>query len=390
MTSRPRLFLLLISAPLLAFVLLGGFLGARADGASGQQTQAQSLRVFEDVVTLIMNNYVEPVDVDKVMEGAMRGLADGLDAESAYLKPDAVRAVEAGERLPAGDVGVDLTRQYYLRVVSARDGSPAARAGLRPGDYIRAIDGKPTRDLSVYEGTRMLRGEPGSSVALLVIRGNAADPHVVELTREKPETPPISGRLLDETVGYVRIPAFDAATAETLRARVKELSKNGATSLVIDVRGASEGSLDAGLAAAGVFVPAGTTIAMQAVREKDKVPVTAEGGADPLALPTAILVNFGTAGAAELFAAALSGNDRAQLVGGRTHGRAGLQRLVKLPQGHGLWMTWSTYTTPGGDPIHEKGLEPANAVDDPDVEFGTMPDATKDAVLDKALELLRT
>jgi carboxyl-terminal processing protease len=235
----------------------------------------------------------------------------------------------------------------------------------------------------------MLRGEPGTTVALLVIRGNAADPHLVELTREKPAATAISNRLLEPTVGYIRVPLFDGGTAEALRAQIAELSKQGATKLVIDVRGASEGPLEAGFAAAGVFVPGGATIAMEAARDKDKVAVTAPAGAEPVTLPTAVLVNFGTAGAAELFAAALSDNDRAQLVGGRTSGRTGRQRLVKLPQGHGLWMTWATYTTPKGEPIHERGLEPANAVEEPDLEFGTMPDPVKDPVLEKALELLR-
>jgi carboxyl-terminal processing protease len=388
MTSRSRLLVLLISAPLLVFVLLGGFLGARADGSSGQQTSQQSLRVFEDVVSLILHNYVEAVDVDKVMEGAMRGLADGLDADSAYLSPDAVRALENGERVPAGDVGLDLTRQYYLRVVSAREGSAAARAGLRPGDYIRAIDGKPTRDLSVFEGTRLLRGEPGTTVALLVIRGNAAEPHVVELTREKPGRPEISGRALESEAGYIRIPAFNEGTAEAVRHRIADLTREGATRLVVDVRGASEGPLDAGLAAAGVFLPEGATVSMRTGREQEKTPIARPAGAEPVTLPVAVLVNSGTAGAAELFASALAGNDRATLVGSRTSGRAGLQKLVKLPQGHGLWMTWATYTTPKGEAIHEKGLEPGVAVEDPDVEFGSQPDPVRDPALDKALETL--
>src|SRR5512134_2743780 len=121
MTSRTRLIVLLISTPLLAFVVVGGLLGARTPA---EPTREQSLRVFEDVVSLIMHNYVEEANIEKVMDGAMRGLADGLDPDSAYLAPAQVRAVESAERLPEGEVGIDLTRQYYLRVVSAREGSP--------------------------------------------------------------------------------------------------------------------------------------------------------------------------------------------------------------------------------------------------------------------------
>ena len=141
--------------------------------------------MFEDVVSLVLNNYVEEVKVDRVMEGAMRGLADGLDPDSAYLTAKRSVRSRPAKPLPDGDVGLELTRQFYLRVIAARDGSPAAKAGLQTGDYVRAIDGRPTRDMSVFEGSRLLHGQPGSKVMLTVIRGNAADPHELTLVREK-------------------------------------------------------------------------------------------------------------------------------------------------------------------------------------------------------------
>src|SRR4029453_9663978 len=166
------------------------------------------LRVFEDVVSLVLHNYVEEVKVDRVMEGAMRGLADGLDPDSAYLTAKEVRSVENNEALPEGDVGLELTRQYYLRVIAARDGWPAAKNGLQTGDYVRAIDGKPTRDLSVFEGARLLRGQPGSKVTLTIIRGNAADPHELELVRDKTPGTIVTSKLLAPDLGYVRIASF--------------------------------------------------------------------------------------------------------------------------------------------------------------------------------------
>ena len=158
MKSRGRLGVLLISAPVLAFAIVGGFMGQ----AMARQESYQVLRIFEDVVTLIVNNYVEEVKVDHVMQGAMHGLADGLDPDSAYLSVSQVKTFDKSESTGTGRTGIELTRQYYLRVIAARDGSPAARAGLRPGDYIRAIDGQSTRDTSVYEGMRLLNGKPGT------------------------------------------------------------------------------------------------------------------------------------------------------------------------------------------------------------------------------------
>ena len=177
MKFRGRLFVLIVSVPIIAFAVVGGFMGK----AMAREESYQYLRIFEDVITLIMNNYVEEVDADKVMHGAMHGLADGLDPDSAYLDAAQAKAYEKSEPAGSGRTGLELTRQYYLRVVAARDGSPAAKAGLRPGDYVRAIDGQSTRDVSVYEGMRLLSGKPGTKVKLTVLRGNAAEPHDVDL-----------------------------------------------------------------------------------------------------------------------------------------------------------------------------------------------------------------
>ena len=180
MSSRTRAIVLAITAPVVAFAIVGGVLGT----VMAREDTYQHLKIFDDVVSLISSNYVEPVNIDKVMRGAMNGLVDSLDPDSAYLSPDEVKQAESGSALPAGDLGIELTRQYYLRVLAARDNSPAAKAGLRTGDYVRAINDVPTRDMSVWQGMRALRGAVGSKVTLTIFRGNAADPHVVTLTRE--------------------------------------------------------------------------------------------------------------------------------------------------------------------------------------------------------------
>src|SRR5262245_43133024 len=180
MTSRTRLWILAISTPLIAFAIIGGYLGQ----ARGKDDTYAHLRVFDDVVSHVVNNYVEEVNIQQAMRGAMRGLSDALEPVIADLTPELVKAFKQNASPGAADIGFELTRQYYLRVVSARDGSPAAKAGLRTGDYIRAIDGRATRDMSAYEGMRLLRGPAGSKVALLVIRSNASDPHEVSLVRE--------------------------------------------------------------------------------------------------------------------------------------------------------------------------------------------------------------
>ena len=380
MSSQTRRLVLWISAPVVAFAIVGGIL---SKSTAGQGTY-QNLKIFDNVVNLISSNYVEKADLDKVMHGAMDGLADSLDPDSAFLSADQVKQLETGATPPAGDVGLDLTRQYYLRVIAARDGSPAAKAGLLTGDFVRAIDGLPTREMSVWEGMRALRGVPGTKVKVTVFRGSANDPHEIELTREATTTSDVTGRIAAPGVAYVRVAAMTAKTPDQVKSQVADLTKTGATHLIIDVRRTSGGSLDAGLATARLFVASGT-LAMRESKGSERETIAARAGDGAITLSMSILVDTGTSSAAELFASALAGNQRAELIGEHTMGRAASQKLIKLPDGTGLYLTTTRYLTPDGTPLHEKGLEPTVPVDQPDIEFGQLPPAT-DPVMDKALE----
>lgn len=383
MTSRSRVFVLALSTLIMVFAFVGGYLGQ----AIAKDDTYQHLRVFEDVVSLVLNNYVESVDVRQAMKGAMKGLADSLDPESAYLTPDLVQSLESNDPGGAAELGVDLTRQYYLRVVATRDGSPAAKAGLRPADFIRAIDNRPTRDMSAYEGARRLRGAPGTKVSLLVIRGNAADPHELVLVRERVAAAgDVASRMANGVTGYVRIPEFAKDSSSRVKQAIDGLTKSGATRFIIDLRSTARGDLDDGIAAARLFVQSGT-LAVRLTRGDMRENVSAAAGDGAVAAPLALLVDQGTAGAAEVFAAALAQNDRADLVGIRTLGRAARQRLVKLPDQSGLWLTYVRYLTPDSNPIHETGLEPDVVVDLPEIEFGGQP-PTPDATVQKAIDHL--
>lgn len=392
MTARTRLWVLVVSTPVIAFTLIGGYLGQ----AMTRDETLRSLRVFEDVMDLVVENYVENVDVQKAMRGAMRGLTDGLDVDSAFLNPDLVKAFESKETPAPGELGIDLARGYYLRVVSVRDGSPAAKAGIRTGDYLRAIDGRSTRDISAFEGNRLLRGGAGSKVTLLVIRGSVSDPHEVTVIRERLSGAEVSSRMANASTGYIRVVEFTANSPARIKQAIDALAKTGATRYVIDLRGTSRGDLDSGVDAARLFVR-GATLAVRVSRDplarpdaKDKTKkdsIAAQANDGPVAAPVVLLVDTGTSGAAELFAAALDGNNRAELVGERTIGRVARQQLVKLPDGSGLLLTNVRYLSPSSAAIHEKGLTPDVHVAEPDVDFGADPPKV-DAALDKAIERL--
>ena len=380
MKVRGRVLVLAVSLPVIAFAVIGGFMGK----AMARDDSYQYLRIFEDVVSLIVDNYVEEVNVDKVMHGAMHGLADGLDPDSAFLDAQQVQALDKAAPAGEGQTGLEVTRQYYLRVIAARDGSPAARAGLMPGDYIRAIDGQSTRDTTVYEGERLLRGKPGTPVSLTVLRGSAAEPHIVEVVRENLPAAPVKGRIAAPGIGYLRIVEFDKATAGQIKSELASLTKAGASRLVIDVRGTAFGDAEAGLDAAKLFVK-DAVLGYRQDRGKEKDPFSSSAGDGGVTMPTTLLTDNGTSGAAEVFAAALWGNKRTTLIGERTFGRAAKQKLVRLPDGSALMLTHLVYLTPASVAIHERGLVPDIAVAQAEVDFG-QPTPTEDPTLEKAIE----
>ncbi|TAK15107.1 MAG: PDZ domain-containing protein [Acidobacteria bacterium] len=392
MNAKARWFLVALSTPLVIVAAVGGLIGA---SPATPQKGFEHLRVFEDVVSLVNGAYVEDVDPDKIFAGAMRGLVEGLDASSAYLPPAEVALIDNKTPLADGDTGLMITRQFYLRVLGVRDGSPAAKAGIRSGDFIRAIDETPTRDMSAFTGTRLLRGAVGSKVRVLIIRGNAAEPHEVTLTREKASAVAVTGEVKSsDKVGVVRVQTFAATgtggVAASLRSQAEMMQKAGAKAMVIDIRGVADGSYEEAIKAAEVFVGAGV-IASRAGRDAAvKETITSTSGAAAVKIPVVILQDFGTAGPAEVFAAALGGNKRAEIVGERSAGLAAEQRLVRLPENFGLWMTYRRYynipkTGETAQPILEHGVQPDVIVEEPNVEFGEAAPAV-DEMLAKAIE----
>lgn len=391
MSSRTRAIVLIVSTPLVALVVIGGLVGA----ARVPQDGVRPLKVFEDVITLVVRAYVEEVEVDRVMDGAMRGLADGLDSSSGYLTPAEVRVVEAGAPLPVGEIGITVERRFYLRVLGVRDGSPAERAGIKSGDFIRAIDGQPTRDMSAHAGTRLLRGAPGSKVALLVIRGNAADPHEIIVAREAIDGARVTSRRLAGGERYIRVASFGPGAADAIRANLGALSTDAVpdatarlSGAIIDLRSTGDGTADEAIRAARLFVKEGPIATRAGRTPADAEKTVAQPGDGALTMPLVVLVSNGTSHAAEIFAAALDGANRATLVGEPTAGVAGVQRLAKLPEGHGLWMTYARYLQADGTPIHGRGLRPDVLVEIPVPAFGEVPPA-EDGPLNRAVEALR-
>jgi carboxyl-terminal processing protease len=382
MSPRTRLLVALLSTGLIGYVAVGSLL-ARALG----DTSYGQLAIFNEVVRLVLDAYVEPVDVDRAMAGARVGMADALDGDSAYLDAEQFEAYENPGEQQDADVGLVLTRRFaFLMVVSTRHGSPAEAGGLRTGDLIQSIDERHARSIPAVLGQRLLRGAPGSSVALGILRAGS-DPFEVELVRERILPTPPESRMVDATTGHLRVHDFTPETADTLRTQIEVLKKDGATRMVLDLRDAAWGEPADGASVAELFMDGGLVARLVGRRVSDTL-LEADAARRAWEGPLAVLISNGTAGPGEIVAAALADSIETPLVGQHTFGRAALTRPVPLPEG-GLVLTVAKYMSPSGISIHGDGIEPSVPVDRRDERDETDTDTQQpDRVLEKALEVL--
>jgi carboxyl-terminal processing protease len=381
MSPRVRLVVAFVSTGLIGYIALGSVLGrVRGDSTYGQ------LAVFNEVVRIVLDAYVDPVNLDRTMAGARLGLTEALDGDSAYLEPDEFRAYEQPVR-EDGDVGMLLSRRFsFLMVVSARAGSPADKAGVKAGDIIKTIDGRHSRPLPAPVGQRLLRGAPGSVVKLTLLRAGS-DPIDLSLTRERLVPAQPQSRVLEDGAGYLKVPEFPSRVADDIRGELAALKRGGARRLVLDLRDSADGAPAEAAKVAELFLHGGVVSRLTGNKVTEQV-LTADPSRSAWDLPMAVLVDTGTAGPAEIVAAALLDSGRAQLVGEHTFGRAAVQKAVPLAEG-GLVVTVGKYVSPKGNAIHGKGLEPSVAVE-PAAEDETPEGETpKDLILEKALEVLK-
>lgn len=385
MSHRTRLLVALVSTGLIGYIAIGSFLGrVLGDTSYGQ------LAIFNEVVRLVIDSYVEPVNLGRAMAGARLGMADALDGDSAYLDADQFRLYQEPVKQDDADVGLVLTRRFaFVMVVAARPGSPAEKGGLQPGDLIKSIDERHTRPMPAVLADRLLRGAPGSTVKLGILRAGA-DPFEVSLVRERVAPAAPQGRLLDPETGYVRVSDFTPATAEDVRTQVEALRRGGASRLVLDLRDAAWGEPEEGVKVAEIFLVGGPVAKLVGRRTDEKV-LQADPARSAWAGRLVALVDNGTAGPGEIVAAALADAERAELVGEHTFGRAALTRAVPLPEG-GLVLTVAKYLSPKGRSIHGQGIEPTVPVASKTDEDEDLPEGTPrpDHILDKALEILKS
>ncbi len=360
MTSRIKYWVVSASTCLVVMLLVGSVVGKGAD----QSDNYKQLGVFSDVVARIKSDYVEEPDMKSVTLGALNGLLEAIDPFASYLNADQYKDYMASKDAKRPDVGLILSKRAgYMSVVDAVPESPAAKAGFTTGDIIESIKGISTRDMPLAYAGLLLQGAAGSEVELGVVRMRHPEPETIKLTRAALAIPPVEGKMLSGQVGYIDMNAMTPAQVKQAAAAIEKLQKDGAQKLMIDLRDCAMGSPDDGVAFANLFVKQGKLASYkgQRVAQQD---VNADPAKAITTLPVVVLVNHGTADAAEVAAAALNDNKRAQLVGERTYGDAAVRRAITMDDGGAIILSVAKYYEADGKAIQDAGVTPATLVAD--------------------------
>lgn len=377
MSFRTKFALILASATLALYTVVGGWISTRAQQPANDPNA--QLRIFESVLQHIQNDYVDEPNMEKVRAGALRGLAYGLDPYSTYLTPEQVRNFGGDAKSNEVGIGAELSQvASYLYVIAPMKGSPADQAGVRAGDIIEYIDGKATRDISLYDAKQLLNGAAGSEVKLRILRANTR-PLSLAVKRSAFRAPAAEARMEAGRIGVLRVNSFAQGEAADARARVQDLIKQGAQKMVVDLRGTAGGSIDEAVAVANLFIKDGL-IAQTSGREgKTLKTFTAEPKAAIFSGPVVALIDSGTAGAAEVVASALLERNRGQVVGEKSFGAGAEQQLFTLRGGDGLLLTTVKWASASGKPFlgedrSHSGVTPSVEVKRPELADAIDPD----------------
>jgi len=377
MSFRTKFALILLSATLAIYTVVGGWISTRAQQPANDPNA--QLKIFESVLQHIQNDYVDEPNMDKVRAGALRGLAYGLDPYSTYLTPDQVRQFNDEARTSQAGIGAELSQvASYLYVIAPMKGSPADQAGVRAGDIIEYIDGKATRDISLYDAKQLLNGAPGSEVKLRILRANVR-PLTLAVKRGSFRSPAAEARMEAGRVGVLRINSFAPGEGADVRARVQELNKQSAQKMIIDMRGTAGGSLDEAVAVANLFIKDGMLAQTSGREGKTLKTFAAEPKAAIFSGPVIALIDTGTAGAAEVVASALLERNRGQVVGEKSFGAGAEQQLFTLRGGDGLLLTTVKWASASGKPFlgeerSRSGVTPSVEVKRPELAEAIDPE----------------
>lgn len=355
MSHRGKFTVLILSGLFAGFYIVGGLpIVGRFLQTSAQQVvndpNAQ-LRIVESVLGHIQNDYVDEPNMEKVRVGALRGLVEGLDPYSSFLTADQVKAFEANASTNRAGLGVEFSRiSGYLYVISAPKGSPAERAGIKNGDVIEYIDGKATRDLSLYDSRLLTFGAEGSSVSLRILRSGTR-PQTIKVTRGVFKTPAPEVRMESGKTAVVKLYSADPGQADALRNVLADLNKQGVQKLALDIRGLASGSIEESAAIANLFIKDGEIAKVIGKDNKELRTLTADPVKTVYDGQVSVIADSSTAGPGEVIAAAFVERKRGEVVGEKTFGGGVDQKMIPMKSGEGVLLTVAKWASPSGKPF---------------------------------------
>ena len=352
--------------------------------ASEEEATYEGLSNFTRVLDLIERNYVDNVDSEKLAISAIEGMLKTLDPYSAYLTPERYKELEIGTSGEFGGVGIEISVENdLLTVITPIEGSPAAKAGIKPGDLIIAIDGKSTQGLSVDEAVKSLRGPKGSAVKITIQSQGDKNPREVVLVRDIIYVKSVNSKLLDGRIGYIKLSQFQEKTSEELVKAIEELesgNRGELNGIILDLRNNPGGLLTQAVEVADEFIDEGLIVSVKGRVEDQSTEYYATKKDNTPGYPIIILVNKGSASASEVVAEALQDKKRAIILGTKTFGKGSVQSIIKLEDGSGLKLTTAKFYAPSGRSINQVGVIPDVIVED---------SQGKDLQLERAKELIK-
>lgn len=350
-----------------------------------EEVTYKGLSNFTRVLDLIERNYVDNVDSEKLAISAIEGMLKTLDPYSAYLTPERYKELEIGTSGEFGGVGIEISGENdLLTVITPIEGSPAAKAGINPGDLIIAIDGKSTQGLSVDEAVKSLRGPKGSTVKITIQSQGDKNPREVVLVRDIIYVKSVNSKLVDGRIGYIKLSQFQEKTSEELVKAIEALeseNKSQLNGLILDLRNNPGGLLTQAVEVADEFIDEGLIVSVKGRVEDQSTEYYATKKDNTPGYPIVVLVNKGSASASEVVAEALQDKKRAVILGTKTFGKGSVQSIIKLEDGSGLKLTTAKFYAPSGRSINQVGVIPDVIVED---------SQGKDLQLERAKELIKS
>lgn len=330
----------------------------------------ENLRTFTEVLSLVQSSYVEDIDSKKLVEGAIKGLLKTLDPHTSYMPPEVYKEMQVETEGQFGGLGIEITvRDDQLTVVSPIEDTPAFRAGLKAGDRILKIDGEITKDISLLDAVRKMRGPRGTPVTVTIMREDFEAPKDFTITRDVIKIHSVTQRKLDDDLGYVRLRNFHKTTGDELEEALRDLEEQKISGLVLDLRNNPGGLLNQAVEVVDKFVGKDQLIVYTQGRVRNQnMRFSSKGDRPHLEYPLVILVNGGSASASEIVAGALQDHGRAIVLGTQTFGKGSVQTIIPLSDGSGLRLTTARYYTPKGYLIQGHGITPDIKVDNKPVE----------------------